>query len=382
VIRAVQRLRLHLLRGGVQVDFAQCRQLRLELCSFCSSSRLEPPLELADLELPRLFERLRRAGFVVTSVVTVRLQPPGPVPMPKPGVCSRCSCRETVCVHDVHRICCGMNMSAEAWLQLHLVNQLQVVVALLPANCITAKRQKIDSCSGTPAGWWHVKVVVISRLPVLMSELCWKPDTLDPLDSLQQQVTLRSFRLGSACRADRDSLLLQDPTLNGRRPTTLSLTMCVRLMHLRPTSASPIRCAAVRCDCVTTAQLARVRLMQVDAPRLRKSPASSVVKMKELFACEAHVVCHLPRSALCCHLLRMQGPGCRRGRHAAITPVCHLLACPTTCRKTQSYTYSSVCAIADLPTEAADRIAELGYIRKRVQLHLLTLVNLTWSRSR
>lgn len=52
-------------------------------------------------------------------------------------------------------------------------------------------------------------------------------------------------------------------------------------------------------------------------------------------------------------------------------------------QKTQSYSFSSVCAIADLPSEAADRIAELVYIRKeRAVASADTVVNLTWSGSR
>ena len=59
-------------------------------------------------------------------VMRARLQPPGPMPMPvpMPVASAHTAHAEIVCVHDLHRICCGMNMSAEASLQSHLVDEL------------------------------------------------------------------------------------------------------------------------------------------------------------------------------------------------------------------------------------------------------------------
>ena len=113
--------------------------------------------------------------------------------------------------------------------------------------------------------------------------------------------------------------------------------------------------------------------MQVNAPRLRKASEQVVYGQRNGYLLGgAHVavlpsaICRQgPSLCMCCH--PCSDAGCRRGRHAAVTPVCNLRACPTTCNSDPSYTYSSVCAIADLPSEAADRIAELVYIRKNVQ---------------
>lgn len=108
-------------------------------------------------------------------------------------------------------------------------------------------------------------------------------------------------------RHGRESLLLQIPTVKGRPPTTLSLTMCSVVMHLMATSASPIGSAAPRCDCVTKRTACKGAPDAGQCATAEESSGKKCCTEKQVFACEAHVdmllCCHLPTGSLALHVL-------------------------------------------------------------------------------